>query len=317
MRYLVTGAAGFIGSHIVEELVRRGEEVVALDDLSTGHMRNLEPLLNQITFIEGDIRDTGACAEACARVDHVIHQAALGSVPRSIDNPQATHEVNATGTLNMLVAARDVGAKSFVFAASSSYFGNTATLPKTDGMPPQPMSPYAVTKATCEMNLKVFRDLYGLNTVGLRYFNIFGPRQDPNGPYAAVIPKFIDILLRGDVPTIDGDGRQTRDFTFVSNVVQANLKATEHAAKARGRTFNVGCGERISINQLYASIAEHLGVHRLAQHGPPRTGDVRDSLADITNVREILGYKPGVNVHDGLRETVAWFVDQRSGSQGG
>lgn len=317
MRYLVTGAAGFIGSHLVEELVRRGEEVVALDDLSTGHMHNLEPLLDHITFIEGDIRSPETCARSCEGADHVIHQAALGSVPRSVEDPGATHDVNATGTLNMLVAARDVGAKSFVFAASSAYFGNTATLPKTDDMAPSPMSPYAVTKVTCEMYLKVFRDLYALNTVGLRYFNIFGPRQDPNGPYAAVIPKFIDILLRGEAPVIDGDGEQTRDFTFVSNVVQANLKATEHAARAEGRTFNVGCGERISINQLYTSIAEHLELDRPATYGPSRVGDVRDSLADITNARELLGYEPMVGVRDGLRETVSWFVAQRSSQQGG
>jgi nucleoside-diphosphate-sugar epimerase len=309
MRYLVTGCAGFIGSHIVERLLERGDEVVGLDNFATGHRHNIEPF--DFEFIEGDIRDLETCKRACEGVDHVIHQAALGSVPRSVEDPIATHESNATGTLNMLVAARDAEAQSFVFAASSSAYGDTPKLPKVETMPKRPMSPYAVTKSTCEDYLKVFHDIYGLNTVGLRYFNIFGPRQDPNGPYAAVIPKFIQILQSGETPTIHGDGGQTRDFTYIDNAVDANLLATEHAANAEGRTMNIACGDRISINELYEMITRHLGVDRPAEHGPPRPGDVRDSLADISLARELIDYEPAIDHEEGLRRTVAWFEENR------
>jgi nucleoside-diphosphate-sugar epimerase len=309
MRYLVTGCAGFIGSHIVERLLERGDEVVGLDNFATGHRHNIEAL--DFEFVEGDIRDLDTCRRACEGADHVIHQAALGSVPRSIEDPIATHESNATGTLNMLVAARDAEAQSFVFAASSSAYGDTPTLPKVESMPKRPMSPYAVTKSTCEDYLKVFHDIYGLHTVGLRYFNIFGPRQDPNGPYAAVIPKFIRILQAGDTPTIHGDGGQTRDFTYVDNAVDANLLGTENAANAEGRTVNIACGARISINELYERIAEYLGVDRPAEHGPPRAGDVRDSLADISLAKELIGYEPKVDHEEGLRRTVEWFEENR------
>ena len=311
MRYLGTGCAGFIGSHIVERLLREGHTVRGLDNLSTGHRHNVEPFLPDLEFIEGDIRDLDTCKRACAGMDHVIHQAALGSVPRSVEDPVTTHDVNATGTLNMLVGARDAGADSFVFAASSSVYGDTPTLPKVETMPKRPMSPYAVTKATAEDYLSVFANLYEMNTVGVRYFNIFGPRQDPNGAYAAVIPKFIGILQRGDVPTIHGDGGQTRDFTYVDNAVDANIRATRHAERARGVTMNIACGDRISVNELYQSISKHLGVDRPPNYGPPRAGDVRDSLADISLARELIGYDPDVEVDDGLRRTVAWFEERR------
>lgn len=307
MRYLVTGAAGFIGSHLVEELLRRGQEVVALDNFLTGHRHNVEPFLDQIEFIEGDIRDLETCRRACLGVDHVLHQAALGSVPRSVEDPILSHTINTTGTLNMLVAAHEHQAKSFVFAASSSYFGDTPTLPKTDDMPPRPLSPYAVTKVTCEHYIKVFGDLYGLPTVGLRYFNIFGPRQDPNGAYAAVVPKFIKLLLDGQRPIINGDGGHTRDFTYVANAVEANLLATERAQEAKGQIFNVACGERIDLNFLYNSIKEHLGTDLEPIYGPERPGDIRDSLADISVAKRLIGYDPKIDVHTGLKHTVEWF----------
>lgn len=311
MKYLVTGCAGFIGSHIVERLVREGHEVRGLDNFATGHRRNIEPFLQDFEFIEGDIRDLEACRKACRGMDHVIHQAALGSVPRSVEDPATSHDVNATGTLNMLIGARDAEAQSFVFAASSSVYGDTPTLPKVETMPKRPMSPYAVTKATCEDYLTVFANLYGLNTVGVRYFNIFGPRQDPNGPYAAVIPKFIKILQKGDVPTIHGDGEQTRDFTYVDNAVDANIRATQNASKAAGVTMNIACGERISVNTLYFTIAEHLGIHKKPEYGPPRAGDVRDSLADISLAKELIGYDPMIDVNEGLKMTVQWFGEHR------
>lgn len=310
VKYLVTGVAGFIGSHLLETLLGQGHEVVGLDNFATGHQHNIEPFLSDFEFIEGDIRDLEACHRACQGVDHVLHQAALGSVPRSVEDPITTNEVNIGGTLNMLVAARDAEASSFVFAASSSYFGDTETLPKTDDMPPRPLSPYAVTKVTCEQYLKVFSELYGLNTVGVRYFNIFGPRQDPKGAYAAVVPRFLDILLSGDTPTIHGDGGQTRDFTFIDNAVAANLAATRNAEAAAGQVMNIACGERISINDLYGFLTEALEIDRPAQHGPARAGDVRDSLADISRAQALIGYDPAIDVRDGIHRTVAWFKEQ-------
>ncbi len=309
-KYLVTGAAGFIGSHIVETLLERGDEVRALDNFATGHRHNIEPFLSDIEFIEGDIRDPDTCQTACAGTDYVIHQAALGSVPRSIEDPLTSHAANATGTLNMLVAARDADVDAFVFAASSSAYGDTPTLPKQEDMPPRPLSPYAVTKATCEANCAVFANLYGLNTVALRYFNIFGPRQDPNGPYAAVIPKFIQILMAGETPTINGDGGQTRDFTYVANAVQANLNACKHAERAKGQVMNVACGDRISLNDLYALICKHLGVDTTPNYGPPRAGDVRDSLADISRAKELIDYNPAIEYDEGLKRTVEWFASR-------
>ena len=310
MKYLITGVAGFIGSHLAETLIERGDEVRGLDDFSTGHRHNIAAFLDDMEFIEGDIRDLETCRRACKGVDYVLHQAALGSVPRSVDDPIATHEVNATGTLNMLVAARDADVDAFVFAASSSAYGDTDVLPKQEAMKKRPLSPYAVTKVACENYLEVFSHVYGMNTVGLRYFNIFGPRQDPDGPYAAVIPKFIILMLDGETPVIYGDGEQTRDFTYVANAVQANLLAVENAASVSGEIFNVGCGDRISLNQLYAGLREHTGFDRDAEHGPERPGDVRDSLADIERARTLLGYEPDLHISEGLSRTVDWFRDQ-------
>ncbi len=307
MKYLVTGCAGFIGSHLVERLLADGAEVVGLDNFATGHRHNIAPMLDDFEFIEGDIRSLDDCQRACQGVDYVLHQAALGSVPRSISDPIASNDTNVNGTLNMLVAARDAEVESFVFAASSSAYGDTPTLPKHEQMPKRPMSPYAVTKSTCEDYLKVFASLYGMNTVGLRYFNIFGARQDPNGPYAAVIPKFIRILQAGDAPTIHGDGEQTRDFTYIDNAVSANLLGAQNAARAKGATVNIACGDRFSLNQLYRMIATNLGVDREPSYGPPRLGDVRDSLADVSLARELIEYEPLVGVNDGLRHTVTWF----------
>ncbi len=307
MKYLVTGAAGFIGSHLTEALLERGDEVVGLDDLSTGHRSNLAGFEGDLELIIGDIRDLETCKRAVAGCDYVLHQAALGSVPRSVADPITSHEVNTTGTLNMLVAARDAEVSGFVFAASSSYFGDTEVLPKTDDMPPRPLSPYAVTKVTCEQYVKVFASLYGLPSMGTRYFNIFGPRQDPNGPYAAVIPKFIEILMRGDRPTINGDGEQTRDFTYVENVVGANLAACANAEAAAGHIMNIACGERMSLNTLHKLIADALGVDLEPIHGPPRAGDVRDSLADTSLAAKLIGYAPKVTSREGLQRTVDWF----------
>ena len=311
MKYLVTGAAGFIGSHICDRLVEEGHQVVALDNLSTGNRQNLAHLLDEIEFVEGDVCDEERCKALCQGVDHVIHQAALGSVPRSVDDPLRTHENNATGTLNLLVAARDAEVSSFVFAASSSVYGDTEVLPKHEEMTPRPQSPYATSKLTCELYARNFAALYGLPTVCLRYFNIFGPRQDPSGAYAAVVPCFVDALLDGQQATIFGDGEQSRDFTYVSNAVDANLRATERASDIAGAVINIGCGDRTTINDLYRFIAQACDVDRPARHVEPRAGDVRHSLASLERARELLGYRPVVSVEEGLQRTVAWFAEQR------
>lgn len=310
MKYLVTGCAGFIGSHLVDALVEQGHEVVGLDDFSTGYRHNIEHNLDKMHFIEGDIRDLDTCNTACEGVDYVLHQAALGSVPRSIADPRTSHDANATGTLNMLIAARDAGVKGMTFAASSSVYGDTPTLPKVETMPERPMSPYAITKLAGERYIRTFADLYDLPAVGLRYFNVFGPRQDPKGAYAAVIPRFIDLAMRGQAPEIHGDGEQTRDFTFIENVVAANLAAAEAAHGIGGTIMNVACGDRISINQLWESIAKHLDCDVKAVHTDPRPGDVRDSLADISLAQKSIGYQPLVEVDEGLRRTVEWFQNQ-------
>jgi UDP-N-acetylglucosamine/UDP-N-acetylgalactosamine 4-epimerase len=307
VRYLITGIAGFIGSHIGEALVERGHEVRGLDNFATGSRQNLEPFIEQIEFIEGDIRDLGICRRACEGVDYVIHQAALGSVPRSLRDPLTYHDVNSTGTLHMLIASRDAGVEAFVAASSSSVYGNTDTLPKHEGMKRRPLSPYAASKVAAEDHLEVFASAYGLATVGLRYFNIFGPRQSPDGPYAAVIPRFVRLMLAGEVPTIFGDGKQTRDFTYVNNAVLANLLAVERAAQLRGTIINIGCGVRVSLNELFARIARHVGYEGEAISGKRRSGDVRHSLADIARAREQLGYEPSVGLDEGLGCTVAWL----------
>lgn len=312
MRYLVTGAAGFIGSHITHRLVEDGHEVIALDNFATGYRRNLAEVWDDIEFVEGDIRDLETCHNACKGVDHVLHQAALGSVPRSVADPLTSHASNATGTLHMLIAARDAEVDSFVYAASSSFYGDTEELPKHEGMAARPLSPYATTKAMGTFYVKNFALLYDLPAVGVRYFNIFGPRQDPNGPYAAVIPKFIQLLLDGEAPTINGDGNQTRDFTYVANAVDANLLASKHAGDVAGNIFNVACGERTSINELYRMIASHLGVEIKPNYGPPRPGDVSDSLASLAKAKELIGYTPRVKIDEGLASTVDWFRERHA-----
>ena len=304
-RYLVTGGAGFIGSNLVEALVEDGASVRVLDDFSTGRWENLDGLLGEIELLEGSITNPATCASACEGIDFVLHQAALASVPRSVASPAATHVACATGTLNMLIAARGAGVSRFVYAGSSSAYGDTPTLPKVETMPALPRSPYAVAKLAGEHYSKAFSLVYGFETVVLRYFNIFGPRQDPASQYSAVIPLFITKALTGEGPIIDGDGEQTRDFTYVENAVQANLLAcTAVAAAVSGEVFNVGCGERISINRLWEAIQEATGVGMKSVTGPAREGDVRDSLASLDKIQRQMGYSVTVSLTEGLRRTV-------------
>lgn len=317
MRYLVTGGAGFIGSHIVETLLDQGHEVRVLDDLSTGHRRNLDPVLGAIDLVVGSVADLSVCRRAMCGVDFVLHQAALPSVPRSIRNPIATHEVCATGTLNILVAAKDEGVRRVVYASSSSAYGNTPELPKREDMPPRPRSPYAVAKFAGEAYCRAFRESYGLETVMLRYFNVFGPRQDPHSEYSAVIPKFIQLALEGLPPTIHGDGEQTRDFTYVENVVQANLLACEASSSALGQVTNVGCGERISLNSLWDAICSIVGRRVEPIFGPEREGDVRDSLSSLDRARAWLGYQPVVGLNEGLERTISHFLADREAAAAG
>ena len=307
-RYLVTGGAGFIGSNIVEVLVEEGASVRVLDNFSTGRRENLAEFLGAIELIEGSITNPATCASVCEGIDFVLHQAALPSVPRSVADPAASHEACATGTLNMLVAARDAGVKRFVYAGSSSAYGDTPTLPKVESMPTLPRSPYAVAKLMGEQYCRVFSLIFGLETVVLRYFNIFGPRQDPASQYSAVIPLFITKALTGESPTIDGDGEQTRDFTYVENAVCANLLAcTVDAGYVSGEVFNLGCGERISVNRLWEAIQESTGAAVEPVNGPAREGDVRDSLASLDKIQTRMGYESTVPLAEGLRRTVEWL----------
>ncbi|MCX7682897.1 MAG: SDR family oxidoreductase, partial [Anaerolineae bacterium] len=304
--YLVTGGAGFIGSNIVAELLRRGERVRVLDNFSTGRRENIAPFLDQLELIEGDLRDLDMVRRAVEGVDIVLHQGALPSVQRSIDDPLMTHAINATGTLHVLIAARDAGVKRVVYASSSSVYGDSPTLPKREDMLPVPKSPYAITKLTGEYYCSVFHRIYGLETVSLRYFNVFGPRQDPTSHYAAVVPRFVTALLRGEPPTIYGDGLQSRDFTYVANVVQANLLAAVVPGVA-GEVFNVACGERYSLFDLLQALGDILDTPVTPIHAPARPGDVRHSLADISAIREKLGYRVAIDFREGLRRTVEWY----------
>ena len=316
--WLVTGAAGFIGSHLVETLLGAGQTVRGLDNLSTGSMRNVEAVRpagpERYTFVEGDIRDAETCAEACAGVDVVLHQAALGSVPRSIADPQATHASNVNGTLNMLVAARDARVARFVFASSSSVYGDHPALPKVEDEIGTPLSPYAVSKRVAELYARTFQDHYGLETVGLRYFNVYGPRQNPNGPYAAVIPRWMGEMLDGQTSTIFGDGETSRDFCYVANVVQANLLAALAPAEATGTVYNVAVGDRTTLNELFRTMAEGLKAQGAVEVAPApeyadfRAGDVRHSLADVSSARDALNYRPTHPTDVGLQQTVAWYV---------
>ena len=306
MRALVTGGAGFIGSHLVERLLREGWAVRVLDDLSTGRRANLAAVAADVELVEGDVRDPGTVRRAVAGADAVAHLAALSSVARSVADPLRTHEVNATGTLHVLLAARDAGVARVVVASSSSVYGDTPVLPLHEALAPQPRSPYAVSKLAAERYAAVFAALYGLETVGLRYFNVFGPRQDPASPYAAVVPRFVRALLAGEPPTIYGDGEQGRDFTYVANAVEATALALR-APRLAGEAVNVACGRRTTVNALAREVAALTGVTVAPLHAPPRPGDVRDSLADLARARTLLGYAPQVDVVEGLRRTVAWY----------
>ena len=301
--YLVTGAAGFIGSNIVEELLSRGESVRALDNLATGRRSNLEPFLKSLEFVQGSITDDTLLASAMRGVDYVLHQAALPSVPRSVEDPLSAHEANATGTLKVLLAARDAGVKRVVYASSSSVYGESPTLPKREDMPTEPLSPYAVNKLTGEDYCKVFARIYSLPTVALRYFNVFGPRQDPKSQYAAAIPGIASRMLRGERPILYGDGEQTRDFTYVQNVVSANLLACQRE-EAVGLAMNVATGERISLLELVSILNEVLGSDIEPEFAPPRAGDVKHSLADISLAERRLGYRVEVGFKEGLARTV-------------
>ena len=304
--YLVTGGAGFIGSHLVEELVKRGEQVRVLDNFSTGKRENLSDLQEKIELVEGDIRSYHIVREVVQGVDFVLHQGALPSVPRSINDPITTNEVNVGGTLNILDAARDAGVKRVVYASSSSVYGANKALPKREDMIPQPISPYAVAKLTGEKYCHVFSRTYGLETVALRYFNVFGPRQDPQSQYSAVIPRFVVGMMEGQELTIHGDGTQSRDFTYVSNVVEANLLAV-HAEGVSGEAFNLACGASMSLNEVVEKIAQTLDCEANVVYGPPRSGDVARSQADISRAGKYLGYEPLVEAREGLERVVLWF----------
>ena len=307
--YLVTGGAGFIGSNIVHELVKRGEHVRVLDNLSTGRPENLRGILDKIEFIEGDICDENTVRRAVYGVDYVLHQAALPSVQRSVNDPIASNRVNVNGTLNLLMAAREEKVKRFVIASSSSVYGDTPVLPKVEDMPINPLSPYATSKLAAEKYAMNFYKLYGLPTVALRYFNVFGPRQNPKSQYAAVIPKFITAMLKGESPVVYGDGEQSRDFTYIENVVEANLRAC-HSEKAPGHVVNIACGKRYTLNELLHLLENILEMPANARYEESRPGDVKHSLASIDLAGKVLGYEPRISFEDGLRKTVAWYQDR-------
>ena len=308
MKYLVTGGAGFIGSNIVEELVRRGKDVRVLDDLSTGKEENLASFMDSIDFRKGDIRKKDDAAEALQGVDFVIHQAALRSVPKSVEIPYATNDVNVNGTLNLLLAARDARVKRVVYASSSSVYGDCAEFPQKESFAPEPISPYAVSKLAAEYYCRMFTRTMGVETVSLRYFNVFGPRQNPESKYSAVIPAFLLRLVKDQPCLIDGDGKQSRDFTFVANVVEANLAACE-AAGAAGKVFNVACGRDYSVLDVAEGLKKILGKDIESVHGPGRPGDVRRTYADISGLRNVLKVGQGVDFYDGLKRTADWFLE--------
>lgn len=314
-RYLVTGVAGFIGSTIARALIHRGDEVRGLDDFSSGKRENIAELKGSLDFREGTLLDPAGLAIACRGVDCVFHEAALPSVPKSVAEPKLTNSVNIEGTLNLLLAARDAGVKRVVYAASSSAYGESPTLPKREDMVPHPISPYAVQKLTGEHYMQAFACVYGLETVSLRYFNIFGPRQDANSQYSAVLAKFITSMLQSQSPTVFGDGEQSRDFTYVDNAVQANLLAAQaRAEEVSGRVFNVATGTRFSLNQTYKMLQKIIGFTDPVKFGPPRSGDVRHSLADISLAQKHLNYSPSVSFEEGLRRTVEWYRQVSSAS---
>lgn len=306
MRYLVTGGAGFIGSHIVEELVRRGHHVIVFDDLSSGKENNLSPVRDHIELRVHSITDLPALRVACDGCDHVIHLAARTSVPRSVQDPLETNAVNIDGTLNVLVAARDCRARRFVYAASSSAYGETPALPKTETMPASPISPYGLTKYVGELYSQVFGRVYGLENVSLRFFNVFGPRQDPISQYSGVLSRFMLALLQGNDPVVFGDGEQSRDFTYVANIVDEVLRACQ-TENVSGMVFNGGTGSRITLNDVLKQLQKITGKKIRAQYEPPRTGDIRHSQADTSLARKMLAYEPLVDFEEGLRRTWEWY----------
>lgn len=315
-QYLITGIAGFIGSSIARELLSRGERVRGLDNFATGKLDNIAEIRNGIDFREADITDLEAMREACAGVDYVLHQAAIPSVPKSVLDPLGSNLANVDGTVNVLVAARDAKVKRVVYAASSSAYGDTPTLPKNEDMRPDPISPYAVAKLASEHYMISFYRCYGLETVCLRYFNIFGPRQDPSSPYSGVLAKFTTQMLRGEQPTINGDGEQSRDFTYIDNAVEANLLACKAPAqKAAGQMFNVATGRRVTLNETFKVLQNLTGYKGQPKHGPDREGDVKHSLADISRAETGLGYRPLVDFEEGLRRTVEWYRESGVGLQ--
>lgn len=311
--FLITGGAGFIGSHITAYLLSNGAgKVRVLDNYLTGFSKNLEPFSGdpRFEFIEGDIRDFETCRKACEGIDYVSHQAALGSVPRSVKDPVTSNEVNVSGFLNMITAAKDAGVRTFVYASSSSVYGDEPNLPKKEDRVGNPLSPYAVTKKTNELYADVFAKLYGMKVIGFRYFNVFGSRQDPDGPYAAVIPLFVSGILNNKPVYINGDGEQTRDFTYVDNAVQANIRGMLCQNEAAfGEVYNVAVGEQYSVNFLYTSIRDILGLQHEPTYREPRAGDIRNSLADISKANRLLGYVPTQRFMEGLKETVAFFKE--------
>jgi nucleoside-diphosphate-sugar epimerase len=313
---LVTGGAGFIGSNLVRALLARGRKVRVLDNFLTGFRDNLAEVLDRIELVEGDIRDAAVCRKTCEGVDVVFHEAALPSVPRSMEDPRSSFECNTLGIFNLLMAARDQGVRRFVFAASSSAYGANEELPKRETMAVCPLSPYAADKAAGELYAGMFYQAFGLQTVCLRYFNVFGPRQDPTNQYAGVIAAFASAMIRGRPPTIYGDGTQSRDFTYVENVIHANLLAAD-APETHGEVVNVGCGEAIDLNRMAAVFNETLGTRLTPVYGPTRAGDVKHSLADISAARALLGYEPRVRFNEGLRLTIDWYKQAIAGGYGG
>src|SRR6202035_236648 len=310
-KYLVTGAAGFIGSSLVRALLERGDEVRGIDNFATGRPENLTEMLSRMDFRKADLLDANAMREACAGVDFVLHQAAIPSVPKSVLDPLGSNRANVDGTVNLLVAARDAKVKRVVYAASSSAYGDTPTLPKHEAMKPDPISPYAVAKLASEHYMISFYRCYSLETVALRYFNIFGPRQDPSSPYSGVLAKFITLMLRGEQPTIFGDGEQSRDFTYIDNAVEANLLACQApASEAAGKVFNVATGRRVNLNETFKLLQNLTSYNGSPLHGAERGGDIKHSLADISQAEQCLGYKPAVGFEEGLQRTVEWYRSQ-------
>lgn len=309
--FLVTGGAGFIGSNLIEALLKQGYTVRGLDDLSNGHKENIDPFLkyDQFSFIQGDIIDEKTCEEATKGVDYVLHQAAWGSVPRSIEMPQYYEKANVQGSINMMEASVKNGVKKFVYASSSSVYGDEPTLPKKEGREGKVLSPYALTKKIDEEYGRLYASLYGLDTYGLRYFNVFGRRQDPNGAYAAVIPKFLKQLIHGEKPTINGDGKQSRDFTYIENVIEANLKACKASSDVAGEAFNIAYGGREFLIDIYHHLTKALGKEIEPNFGPERAGDIKHSNADISKAKEMIGYDPDWSFERGIEEAISWYKE--------